>query len=96
MFTAPLPSNRSLPLRGADHIENTSTVLFTSYVCWTVYRTVAWQRVDQIFYSINVDSVARRQHRVLVDCYRCFGDPYCTHLQGKVTADTYGPVRPAP
>jgi hypothetical protein len=35
---------------GADHIENTSTVLLTACVCWTAYRTVAWQRVDQICY----------------------------------------------
>jgi hypothetical protein len=33
---------------GADHLENTSTVLLTAYVCCTVYRAVAWQRFDEI------------------------------------------------
>jgi hypothetical protein len=54
MFTSPLTRNRSLLLRGADHIENTSTVLLTACVCWTVYRAVAWQRVDQICYNITI------------------------------------------
>jgi hypothetical protein len=52
MFTALLPSNRSLQLRGADHIKNTSTVLLAACVCWTVYRAVTWQRVEQICYNI--------------------------------------------
>jgi hypothetical protein len=52
MFTAPLPRSRSLLLRGEDHIENSSTLLLTARVCWTVYRVVAWQRVDQICYSL--------------------------------------------
>jgi hypothetical protein len=37
----------------ADHLENTSTVLFTARVCWTVYRAVVWQRSDQIRYNIK-------------------------------------------
>jgi hypothetical protein len=53
MFTAPLPSNICLLFLGADHTENTSTVLLTACVCWTVNRAVAWQRVDQICYNIR-------------------------------------------
>jgi metal-dependent amidase/aminoacylase/carboxypeptidase family protein len=53
MFTAPLPSNRSLLLRGAEITQNTSTLFLTARVCWTVYRAVAWQRVDQICNNIK-------------------------------------------
>jgi hypothetical protein len=38
---------------GADHLENISIVLLTANVCWTVYRAVAWQRSNQIRYSIK-------------------------------------------
>jgi hypothetical protein len=39
------PSYRlSLYRHGTDHAENTSTVLLTACVCWTIYRAVAWQR----------------------------------------------------
>jgi hypothetical protein len=48
MFTAPC-----LLLRGADHTENTSTILLTERVFWTVYKAAACQRVDQICYNIN-------------------------------------------
>jgi hypothetical protein len=36
----------------ADHIENTSTVLLTTRVCWTVYWAVDWQLSNQIRYNI--------------------------------------------
>jgi hypothetical protein len=39
-------------LPSAAHIENTSAVLSTACVCWTVYRAVAWQRVDEICYTM--------------------------------------------
>jgi hypothetical protein len=53
MFTASLPTNRSLRLRGADHIENTSVVLLTACVLDRVYSAVAWQRADKIRYDIK-------------------------------------------
>jgi hypothetical protein len=37
----------------ADHIENISTLFLPARVCWTVYRAVAWQRVDHICYNTS-------------------------------------------
>jgi hypothetical protein len=37
MFTAPLPSNRNLLLRGVDYIENTSTLLLAVSMCWALF-----------------------------------------------------------
>jgi hypothetical protein len=42
MFTMPLSSNRSLLLRGVDHIGIISTVLLTACVLKDVYTAVAW------------------------------------------------------
>jgi hypothetical protein len=44
MFTAPLPSNRILLLRGSDHIENASTLLLIACVCWALHRA-DWKNV---------------------------------------------------
>jgi hypothetical protein len=63
MFTAPFPSSRSLILRGANNIENTSTVLLTAYVCWTAYRAVAWQSVDQICYNVITGNTSLGESR---------------------------------
>jgi hypothetical protein len=35
---------------GVEHLENTSTVLLTARVCWTIYRAIAWQRHNKIRY----------------------------------------------
>jgi hypothetical protein len=40
MFTAPLPSDRILPLRDTDNIENISTVLLTAFVCVGLFTEV--------------------------------------------------------
>jgi hypothetical protein len=66
MFTEPLPSNRSLLLRGVDHIENTSAILFTACVCWIVYRAIAWQRVDQICYSMITELLKFELHTPVI------------------------------
>jgi hypothetical protein len=52
-------------LPSTDHIENTATVFLTAIVCWTVYRAVAWQRVDQICYNILVFSEEIKETRKL-------------------------------
>jgi hypothetical protein len=39
---------------GADYLENTSTLLLTACVCWTVYRAVAWQCLDAIRYNMYI------------------------------------------
>jgi hypothetical protein len=54
VFTEPLLRNGLHnpvvpPLLGADDIENTASSIVA---CWTVFRAVAWQRVDQICYNI--------------------------------------------
>jgi hypothetical protein len=36
-------------------LENTSTLLLTACVCWTVYRAVAWQCFDQIRCNIKAN-----------------------------------------
>jgi hypothetical protein len=52
MFTASFPSNRSLLLRRGPHRKRFYRIVDRVCVCWTVYRAVAWQRVDQICYTM--------------------------------------------
>jgi hypothetical protein len=52
MFTAPFPSNGSLLLQRGPHRKHFYRILACACVCWTVYRALAWQRVDHICYNI--------------------------------------------
>jgi hypothetical protein len=43
---------------GADHLENTTTLLLTGRVCWSVYIAVAWKRSDQMRYIMHEQTKA--------------------------------------